>query len=67
MMGGLEGPRRLMERDVLKPRNVGATLRRFGDYFGAYWVGLALALLLIVAALWAQVTAPELLGQAVDC
>jgi ABC-type multidrug transport system fused ATPase/permease subunit len=67
MMGGLDGPRRLMDREVLKPKNLGATLARFGSYFGKYWVGMALALLMVVGAIWTQVAAPELIGQAVDC
>jgi ATP-binding cassette subfamily B protein len=56
-----------MDREVLKPKNIGATLARFGHYFGKYWVGIALALLMVVGAIWTQVTAPELIGQAVDC
>jgi ATP-binding cassette subfamily B protein len=67
MMGGLDGPRRMMEREVLKPKNIGATLARFGSYFRKYWLGMALALLMIVGSVWTQVTAPDLIGQAVDC
>ena len=67
MMGGLGGPRHLMEQDNLKPQRLGATLARFGHYFRRHWYGLALAMLFIVAGTWTQVRAPELLGQAVDC
>jgi len=67
MMGGLDGQRRMMEREAIKPKDLGATLARFWAYFRRYWVGLALALLLIVAATWTQVFAPDLIGQAVDC
>ena len=67
MMGGLGGPRGLMEQEALKPKNVGATLARFWHYFRRYWVGVALALLMIVVGTWAQVTAPEYIGQAIDC
>lgn len=67
MMGGLDGGRRLMERDVLKPKNVGATLSRFLGYFGKRWVYLILVVVLVVAGTWTQVTAPDIIGQAVDC
>jgi ATP-binding cassette subfamily B protein len=67
MMGGLDGQRRMMEREAIKPKDLGATLARFWAYFRRYWVGLALALLLIVGATWTQVLAPDLIGQAVDC
>lgn len=67
MMGRLDGARGLMEREQLKPKNIGATLRRFGQYFRRYWGGLVLALVLIVIGTWTQVTAPEIIGQSVDC
>ena len=67
MGGGLDGARRLMEGETSKPKNVGSTLRRFGQYFGSYWPGLVIALLLIVGAAWTQVRSPEIIGQAVDC
>jgi ATP-binding cassette subfamily B multidrug efflux pump len=66
-MMGLDGNRRLMENEVSRATNLAATLRRFGAYFRQYWVGLALAFALIIAATWTQVVAPELIGQAVDC
>ena len=65
--GGTEGLRRIMSQDTLKPRRLGDTLGRFGAYFKPYWLILILAGLLVIGATWAQVTAPELLGQAVDC
>src|SRR4051794_17303869 len=67
MMGGLDGARRLMEREVTKPKNVGATLARFGQYFRKYWFGATLSLAMVIAATYTQVTAPELIGQSVDC
>ena len=67
MFGGPGGPRAIMEREVLKPKNTGETLRRFGKYFRPVWPALLAAALLIVVSTWAQVTAPELIGQAVDC
>jgi ATP-binding cassette subfamily B protein len=67
MMGGMDGGRRLFERDVLKPKNLSATLGRFGQYFRKYWIGLAISLALIVIGTWTQVVAPDYIGQAVDC
>jgi ATP-binding cassette, subfamily B, multidrug efflux pump len=67
MMGGLGGPRHLMEGEVSKPKKIGTTLARFGRYFAKHWVGATLALLMIGGATYTQVTAPELIGQAVDC
>src|SRR3972149_3955874 len=65
--GGPEGLRRIMSQETLKPRRLGETLARFGDYFKPYWPVLAVVAVLIVGATWAQVTAPALLGQIVDC
>jgi len=67
MFVGPEGLRRLMSQDVLKPRRVGDTLARFARYFKPYWHILVLVGALVVASTWAQVAAPELIGQAVDC
>jgi ATP-binding cassette subfamily B protein len=67
MMGGLDGARRVMEREVSKPKNLGATLARFGRYFGRYWLILLLVAGLLIGSTWTQVVAPELIGQAVDC
>ncbi len=67
MMGGLDGARRLMERDVIKPVKLGATLRRFAQYFSRYWFALLLVLVLTIGNVWTQVTAPEIIGDAVDC
>jgi ATP-binding cassette subfamily B multidrug efflux pump len=67
MFGGQDGLRRLMSQDTLKPTNLGDTLARFGEYFKTYWLVLVLSAVLVIGATWAQVTAPELIGQAVDC
>jgi ATP-binding cassette subfamily B protein len=56
-----------MGRDTLKPKRVGETLRRFGTYFRPYWLLLVLAGVILIASTWAQVTAPRLIGQLVDC
>ena len=63
----LDGGRRLLETEVVKATNVGATLRRFGTYFRNYWPGLVIALTLIAIGVWTQVRIPDVSGQAVDC
>ncbi len=60
----LEG---ILEQEDRKPTKVGATLARLGKYFGSYAFVLLLVAGLIVATTWAQVAAPELIGQATDC
>lgn len=67
MGGGLDGARRIMSGEQLKPRNLRATLRRFGYYFSRHWQGGVAALVLVFLSTWAQVTSPDLIGQAVDC
>lgn len=67
MFGGPDGMRRIMSQDQLKPKNLGETLARFGRYFQPFWPVLILVALLIITATWAQVTSPELIGQATDC
>jgi ATP-binding cassette subfamily B multidrug efflux pump len=67
MFGGPHGVSRLMGRDTLKPKRVGETLGRFGKYFRPYWLILLLAGVMLVGATWAQVEAPVLIGQLVDC
>jgi len=61
------GPRAIMEREVSKPKNASETLRRFASYFRPFWPAMLLAVALVVVSTWTQVTAPDLLGQAVDC
>lgn len=63
----MDGGRRLLEQDALKPKNLGETMGRFGQYFRRYWIGLVMALVLIIASTWTQVISPDLIGQAVDC
>ncbi len=59
--------RRLMSQETLKPKRLGDTLGRFASYFRPYWPVLLIVAALIVGATWAQVTAPDLIGQTVDC
>jgi ATP-binding cassette subfamily B protein len=56
-----------LERETAKPRSVGSTLRRFGSYFRPYGPQLLLVVVMMVLGTWAQVTAPDLTGQVVDC
>jgi ATP-binding cassette, subfamily B, multidrug efflux pump len=67
MMGGLGGPGRLLNAEVQKPKNIGATLARFGHYFRPYWLGATLAMLFIVLSSLTQAVAPALIGETVDC
>lgn len=66
-MFGPDGMRRLMSQDTLKPKNVSETLGRFIVYFKTYWLYLLLAAVLVIVITWANVTAPKLIGQTVDC
>lgn len=67
MFGNQEQMRRMMSGDVIKPKNVSETLGRLASYFGRFWPVLLIVGLLIVVNAWAQVTAPDLVGQSVDC
>ena len=67
MFGGPDGMRRIMDRETIKPRQLGATLAGFARYFRPYWPALLLVTVLVVVSTWAQVTGPELTGQVVDC
>jgi ATP-binding cassette subfamily B protein len=67
MMGGLDGGRRLMSQQTLKPKNVGATLARFWHYFRRYWLVLLGALLLVLLSSLTQIAVPAVIGQSVDC
>lgn len=59
--------RRLMDKDVVKPKSVSATLARFWPYFRQRWYALIVVLILMFATTWTQIESPKLLGQAVDC
>jgi len=67
MFGSTEGLRRIMSQDSLRPKDLGETLARFGGYFKPYWPVLIVVGVLVGAATWTQVKAPDLIGQAVDC
>ena len=67
MMGGPGRFGNLLDQETLKPRSLGNTLRRLGQYFGRFWPAILLAVLFVVVATWTQVTTPELTGQATDC
>ena len=67
MFGGTEGMRRLMDQDDLKATSVSGTLRRFASYFKPYWLMMILVAIFVIASTWAQVSAPDLIGQVVDC
>ena len=67
MMGGPGRFGNLLDQETLKPRSLGNTLRRLGQYFGRFLPALVLAVIFVVVATWTQVTTPELTGQATDC
>ena len=60
-------PQHLLRQETSKPIRVGATLARLSGYFKPYSLILLLVAVLIVIGTWAQVVAPELIGQATDC
>ncbi|HEX8992979.1 MAG TPA: ABC transporter ATP-binding protein [Anaerolineales bacterium] len=65
MFGG--GQNRLLDQDARKARSVRGTLGRLGTYFGRFWPMVLAAVIFVVVSTWAQVTTPELIGQATDC
>jgi ATP-binding cassette, subfamily B, multidrug efflux pump len=67
MFGAPGGRERLFQQEVLKPKDLGETLVRFGRYFKPFWPVLILVAVLVVSATWTQVTTPDLIGQTVDC
>ncbi len=67
MFGGQDGLRRIMSQDTLKARSVSGTLSRFTGYFKPYWPMLFLVAVFVVVSTWTGVTAPDVIGQAVDC
>ncbi|MBV6394451.1 MAG: Vitamin B12 import ATP-binding protein BtuD [Anaerolineales bacterium] len=56
-----------LRAETVKPRALGQTLARLGAYFSRYWYMLFIALGFVLISTWAQVTTPELTGQAADC
>lgn len=58
---------RVLELETSKPTRVSETLRRFIRYFKPYWFQYLIVLVMMIVGTWTQVTAPELIGQAVDC
>src|SRR6266849_6636461 len=60
-------PNFVLERETLKPKNVGVTLARFASYFRKYWYAIVVVAIFMIIGTWVQVTAAEIPGQAVDC
>lgn len=59
---------RVLESETSKPtKKVSVTLRRFMGYYKPYWFRYLIVFLMMILATWSQVTAPKLMGQAVDC
>ena len=66
-MMGMDGGRRILEQEVVKPQDLSKTMGRFARYFRPYWYLVALTFVLIIISTWTQIYAPKLIGQAVDC
>ncbi len=66
-MFGMDGGRRLLERENLKPKNLSVTLARFAGYFRPYWWAMLIVAVLIGFSAWAQVVQPDLTRAAIDC
>ncbi len=60
-------PRRMFNVETSKPQAVSRTLGRFVGYFRPYALRYLGVLGMMIVSTWASVTAPRLLGQAVDC
>lgn len=67
MMGGMDGGRRLYEVETIKPKNLSATLGRFGKYFSPYAGVVVTVFFLVMVSAWSQVVQPDLTQKAVDC
>ena len=65
MFGG--GQSRLLNEDARKARSVTGTLGRLGGYFVRFWPMVLAAVVFVVVSTWAQVTTPQLIGEATDC
>ncbi len=65
MFGG--GQSRLLNEDARKARSVKGTLGRLGGYFARFWPMVLAAIVFVVVSTWAQVTTPQLIGEATDC
>ncbi|NDJ75942.1 MAG: ABC transporter ATP-binding protein [Chloroflexi bacterium] len=63
----LDRGRRILEIEVSKPKSIPTTLRRIWYYFKGRRIFIWFMLLLAIFSAWAQVTAPDLIGQTVDC
>ena len=58
---------RILQVEAQSATDVKSTLARLFKYFKPYLLALILAATLLGLGTWAQVTAPELIGQSVDC
>ena len=58
---------RVLQVEAQQAADVKSTLARLFKYFKPYLLALLLAAMLLGVGTWAQVTAPELIGQSVDC
>lgn len=66
-MMGMDGGRRIFEREVVKPQDLSKTMGRFAQYFRPYWYLVAITFVLVMVSTWTQIYSPQIIGQAVDC
>jgi ATP-binding cassette subfamily B protein len=60
-------PQRIFGGETSKATKVSVTLKRFMGYFKPYWLVYLFVFAMMLLGTWAQVEAPKLMGQAVDC
>ena len=60
-------PHRIYGSETSKAAKVSVTLKRFLGYFKPFWLAYVFVLAMMLIGTWAQVEAPKLMGQAVDC
>ena len=63
----MDGGRRMLNQETSHAQSLSKTLWNFLQYFRRYGMSALISFLLIGIGSWTQITAPILVGQAVDC
>ena len=63
----MDGGRRMLDQETSHAQSLRTTLWNFLQYFRRYGMSALISFLLIGISAWTQITAPVLVGQAVDC
>jgi ATP-binding cassette, subfamily B, multidrug efflux pump len=63
----MDGGRRLLDQETIKPKSVWSTLERFATYFKKYWITLLGLMIFLTLGTVANIVLPEYSGQATDC